>query len=55
MDIEERAEKWVRKYSEEVGIEFTVLDMETAYLAGAGQAQSDYVAYIAEEKAKGNL
>ena len=53
MDIEERAEKWVRDYVGEVGVEFTAQDMESAYLAGAGQAQRDYVAFIKEEREAG--
>jgi len=51
--IDERAEEWVKEYVGEFGVEFTALDMVSAYLAGAGQAQSDYVAFIKAEKDAG--
>lgn len=55
-DIEERAGNWAHKYIAENGLDDETADLAAlltdAYLAGAGQAQQDYVAWA---KSKGWL
>ena len=66
MDIDERAERWAEEYKrwvEECSGHGTIkdaaserlwrVDLVTAFLAGAAQAQQDYVAFIKEEREAG--